>query len=70
MDHQVDVSSSDCVPAVKEVAVWSVLSHGRRGKSPNVTMMRSTHQSLELWSLAHLSGLIQDVCAGGETKLT
>lgn len=59
-------SSWNCTPAFTKVAAWSVLSHGRRGKSPNVTMMQFTHQSLELLSLAHLSGFAQTV---GQTDL-
>jgi len=62
MDHPLVKSSSGCVGAFKEVAVWSVLSNRRRGKSPNVTMMRSAHQILELMSPAHLSGVMPDVC--------
>lgn len=65
-NHQFGFSSWNCNPAFTKVAAWSVLSHGRRGKSPNVTMMQFTHQSLELLSLAHLSGFAQTV---GQTDL-
>lgn len=43
-NHQFGFSSWNCNPAFTKVAAWSVLSHGRRGKSPNVTMMQFTHQ--------------------------